>query len=342
MNRHIFVYIFFISALSCNNSTQGLDYMKNVVPLRGEPLQIEQLIGDPNTITTYMDSLLIYYDRYKGKSFSVFDLKNNHFVGRFVSEGQGPNEVIPIVHLLAYPQKDNLYAYQSNAAIISVFDVTDFHIQNNIQITSSTPWRPFEMQRSKDYYIGMGIFEGGRFGVYNSKGEFLYMGGTYPYQGKDMESQKAFMMYQAHFCANPDKNYFVAGCSYSDHITFYEIKEDAIIPIKEYYSYDSTVDYEGRLVTRNNSILSYAWAFGTSSYCYMLFSGKTYEENKKSTRGGNYIIVFDWQGNYIKTFNIDYNILSFCVDEINNYIYAAARDENGENVIIKVKILLMR
>jgi hypothetical protein len=291
-----------------------------------------------------MDSLLIYADRYEGKVFSVFDLHNKRFVGRFVSEGQGPNEVIPGLYLLKFPQKDKLYTYQRNAAIISIFNVPDYKIKENFRITSSTPWRPFEMEKTKDYYIGMGIFDKGRFGVYDSKGKFLYTGGHYPYKGDDMESSKAFLMYQGPFCANPDKNYFVASCLYSDHIVFYEITKNALIPIKEYYSYDVTVD--GKNSSAGNSsvrekdetVFSYQWAFGTGSCCYMLFSGKTYAEDKERSGESRYIIVFDWQGNYIKTFHTDYDIKSFCVDEKNNYIYASALDEDFEYIIIKLKI----
>ena len=72
-------------------------------------------LAPPHTMT-YIDALLIYYDRYEGKSLSVFDLKNNRFVGRFVSEGQGPNEVLLPLYLFSYPQKDQLYTYQCTPA----------------------------------------------------------------------------------------------------------------------------------------------------------------------------------------------------------------------------------
>jgi len=319
--------------LSCSkNKKTDFDYTQNIIHVKGEPLQIEELIGNPYSIT-HIDTLLIYCDRYKGKSLSVFDLKNNRFVGRFVSEGQGPNEVIPLLFLFPYPQKDKLYTYQRDMAIISIFDVPNFQMQNNIKIAS----RPTSMQKAKDYYIGMGIFDKGRFGIYDNNGEFLYTGGTYPYQGEGMKISTAYTLYQGQICANPEKNYFAAGCLFSDHISFYEVTENEVILRKEYYSYDTTVGYTNRLEIKNNSILNYTWAFGTASYYYMLFSGKTYGETGK-TGGGHYIIVFDWQGNYVKTYNTDYEIYTFCVDENNNCIYATALDENLDYVIIRLEI----
>ena len=330
-NNHANNKIPYMQNINANNK---IPYMQNITYLKGELLQIEQLVGKPYNIT-YIDTLLVYCDRYEGKTLSVFDLKNNRFVGRFINEGQGPNDVIPLLLLIAYPQKDQLYTYQRDVATISIFDVPKFKKQKNIKIVSSTPWRPFEMKRSKDYYIGLGIFEKGRFGIYNSNGKFLYTGGSYPYKGDAMDVSKAFILYQYQFCANPEKNYFAAGCSFSDHISFYEITDREIIPLKAYYSYDTTVDYKNHLVQSDNSINNYIFAYGTSSYCYMLFSGETY---KTSKNGGHYIIVFDWQGNYIKTFNVDYNVINFCVDEINNSIYATAQDENEDFIIIKLLI----
>ena len=336
-----FLNIFIIiSLLSCNsNNATKLNYMYDVIHIKGEPIQMEQLIGNPYSIMC-VDSLLVYCDFYDGKHLSFFDLKNNRFVGRFLSYGQGPNDALHRVSLITYPQKDQLYIYQDGPAKISILDLLDFQMQTNLQIVSSTPWRPFEVQRTKDYYIGLGIFDEGSHGVFSIEGALLYTGGTYPFKGKDMESRDAFLIYQGKFCTNPDKNYFASGCVYSDHISFYEVKENEIILLKEYYSYDANVEYsnKGGVKPNDKTTINYSWAFGTASYCYMLFNGKAYADNNGKTNEGRYIIIFDWHGNYKKTYYSDYEIRSFCVDETNNYIYATARDDDGDFIIIKLKI----
>ena len=323
------------------NYQKSPDYMKNIINLKGKPLQIGQLIGDPYSMTC-VDTLLIYGDRYGGKSISVFDLKNNRFVGRFISEGQGPNEVIPMLYLIPYSQKDKLYAFQRGMNIINTFDVSNFQIQSSIKIASSLPpsytLRPNRMQKTKDYYVGVGVIDKGRFGIFDSNGKFLYTDGVYPYQGKDMEPNKAYTLYQGQICASPERNYFAAGCWWSDHIAFYEVTKNGVVLLKEYSSYDTTVDFINMIAIKSNSVLNFTEAFGTADYCYMLFNGKTFAENNEGTRGGNYIIVFDWQGNYIKTFHIDYKAYCFYVDEANNCIYASVLDENLDYVITKLEM----
>ena len=333
----VFFYILIIiSMLSCNEKREkAFDYRQNMIYVEGEPLPIEQLIGRPYAITC-MDSLLIYYDRYDGKLLSVFNLKSNHFVGRFVTEGQGPNDAFGMLYLLSYPQKDRLHIYQRAPGILRTLDIQDFRTHNTIPITSSPPT---EMQRAKDFYIGMGIFDEGRFSVYDVKGELLYIDGNHPYDGKDMEPPKAFLIYQGPFCANPDKNYFVSACAFNDHISFYEVAKNEIIMLCEYGTNNSNVGYDTNgLILNDDCTINYTWAYGTASYCYMLFSGKTYADNRQRVVGGNYIIAFDWQGNYIKTLHTDFEIRSFCVDEANTYIYALAQREDGDIVIIKLKI----
>ena len=330
-----FLYV----APSCSNEDRKVpDYKKNVIHVECELLQINELVGNPNDIVR-IDTLLVYYDFYEEKFLSVFDLKNNNFAGRFLSQGQGPGEAIAPVLILQYPEKDKLYIYQRNMAILSILDFPGLKIQQNIQITSETPWRPFEMQRTKDYYIGLGIFEKGRFAIYDLNGSLIKEVGKHPFKGEDMERTSAFLAYQGPYCTNPENNHFASGSLYSDYIAFYKVIDKEVVTIREYYSRDVNVKYNSNHVSPNNDcVINYTSAFGSKSYCYMLFSGKTYEDNNSSGSGGNYIIVFDWDGNYIKTYETDHKIYKFFVDEANNYIFAKSRDENGDNCIVKIKI----
>jgi hypothetical protein len=331
-----------IGMLSCNKGTNtGFDYTQNIVNIEGEPLPINQLIGRPTDIAC-IDTLLVYKDIYEEKVLSVFDLKNSNFIGRFVSEGQGPNEVYPSrIFFLQYPQKDKLHIYQSNASILTTIEVPGFNISDKFTVSPATG-HSTEIQRTKDYYIGFGIFENGRFGVYNSNVEYMYAGADYPFTGSNMEPSQAFATYQGKYCTNPEGNYFAMGCWFSDHIAFYEVTDTEIVTLKEYSSYDANVDVnttENRSSMRpkDETIINYNAAFGTASYCYMLFSGKTYGETGKFS-GGRHIVVFDWKGNYIKTYNTDYEIENFCVDENNNCIYATSLNESGDYSILRFNI----
>jgi hypothetical protein len=340
MRKAILCLIVAVAVAGCSNGRAGFDYRQNVTPITGEFLPVDEadgLIGRVHHIVC-MDTLLIFYDHYERMTLSVYDLKNKRLAGRHVSVGNGPGEVIPPLDILAFPQKNRLYVYQRNASIVNTFGVPDFRMLSSMTFTSSTPWRPFRIAKSKDYYIGQTIYDKGCYGIYNMEGELLQTGGTYPFSGENIERSAAFVLYQSDFCANPEGNTFASGCCFSDRIAFYEIGENEVTLLKEYASRDIRATYPGQMVIDDDCMIGYVAAFGTASYCYMLFSGKTYAQNNKRTTWGNYIIVFDWLGNYVKTLETDREILQFCVDETNGMIYATALDDDEEYGIIQFKL----
>ena len=343
---NILFFLFFCLAISCcflacNSSVTGVHYKQNVIQIKGEFLPIDHFVGNPYTIIC-IDTLLIYDDRFDNKLISIYDVKSNHFVGRYVSEGNGPGEAIAPFDILPYSQNNRLYAYQRNKAMLSIFDVPELKMCNTLSFTStstSSAWRPFKVEKMKDYYLGETVFDKGRFGLYSLQGEFLRSGVTYPFDGEDVDRTAAFMLYQGNFCANPEANQLALGCVFCDHLSFYEVNEEKEFALlKEYTSNTIKARYPGQLVIQGDCTINYTWAQGTSAYCYMLFSGKTYSENNEATGGGHYIIVFDWQGNYVKTFETDYEIGTFYVDEINNQVYATALNSDGEYEIMLFKL----
>ena len=157
------------------------------------------------------------------------------------------------------------------------------------------------------------------------------------------------MVYEGYLCTNAANNKFAFGCLYSDYLAFYEIKNNELVVLKAYFSKDANVTYGAdtlgdgtpivRLFQKDNTVRNYRSSFGSNTYCYMLFSGKTNEEIGDNRSGdGNYIIVFDWDGNHIRTFQSDYAIDFFYVDEDNNLIYAIVRGDDGERNVAKFRL----
>lgn len=323
--------------LACSGSTTSVNYKQNVIQIKGEFLSIDHFIGNPHSITC-KDTLLIYYDRYDNKLMSVYDIKNNHFIGRYVSEGNGPGEAIAPLDIFSYSQGNRLYTYQRNTATLNIFDMPELKITTTLSFSSpSSKWRPSKIQKMKDYYLGETVYDKGRFGLYNLQGEFFHAGVTYPFDGEEMDRIAARILYQGNTCTNPENNQFAVGCLLCDHLSFYEVNEKEFVLLKEYTSNTIKARYPGQLVIQDDCTINYTWAQGTAAYCYMLFSGQTYSENN-SAACGHYIVVFDWQGNYIKTLETDHKIKTFCVDEINNQVYATALNSDGEYGIIQFKL----
>ncbi|GHT70447.1 hypothetical protein AGMMS50239_38840 [Bacteroidia bacterium] len=317
--------------ISCSDHHKNaLDYMQNVKQIKGEWLPVNCIIGNPYSMTT-MDSLLIFYDRHEGKTITVFNLNRTQCVGRFVSEGNGPGEVIAPVDVMSFSQKDELYTFQRNTGAISTFSVPEMKMKSTVFLQNQAD----NLQKMQDFFVGLGFYTKGRFGIYDMQGNLLRTEGQYPFRGETMDLIPAFITYQGYHCASPHGNYFAIGSLFCDHLAFYEVREDETILLKQYESRDVKAKYQDQLLIENQCTVNYTWAYGTDAHCYLLYSGKTYEGNNQRTDGGNYLIVFDWEGNYEKTLKTDREIRTFCVDEQNSRIYAVALNDIGEYGIMR-------
>lgn len=344
------VFIYFIMITSCSNNEKNkysLDYKKNLTEIKSELLLINEFIGIPSEIIIH-DNLLIYTDRYEGLLLSVYDIGMDSFKGRYLSQGNGPGEAIPPLRLFSFDQKNQFYVFQPNKRTLSTVSLPDFQLTDLVQLTLKNSWNPKEIKKTKDFFVCTGTnIENGIFGVYDTYLNPIFEDGKYPFDGENKSKMEASRVYDGYLCTNPANNKFAFGCLYSDYLAFYEIKNNKLVVKKEYFSKDANVEFSSNtmqdgaimfhLIQNDNTVRNYVGSFGNDDYCYMLFSGKTNEEREHNTGENNHIIVFDWNGNYIRTFYSDIEIHYFYVDEMDRIIYAIARGDDGEAKIAKFK-----
>lgn len=337
--KYLTIAVFFITACTRQNNY----FTENETNITGIKLDVGCLVGSPYEIT-YHAPLLLFGDSYENKVLTVYDVKKEQFVRRFLTTGQGPGEVIRPVRLFASPVYNKIYVFQLQVAKINIYEPNDIiendYVSNPVQIDFNKSLnnglqefntRPLTMKNLGNGYIGLGRFNDGRFRLYDSAGNTVFTGGKYPFRGEEMDSIARFYVYQGSIATGVDGNSFAIGTVYSDNLEFYHIENGTAVLKKKYESYDVKGIFNGSIMRiEDDCIMSYRGAYG-GQYCYMLYSGKTYlHDGKRAIGGGRRIIVFDWDGNYIKSYKTDVDVMQFCVDEENNIIYATARDDNDE------------
>ena len=332
-NANIILIIFLFG--SCNN-LQKSDFSNNETIITGEKIDVGCMLYRPHDLI-YFDPLLLFSDAYDDTLVTVFDTKNEQFVRRFILRGNGPGDAIPPLRLFVSNADKQIYALQSQTGgQIKIYEPDDIINKYNVipkQIFLEK--QPTYVRKVKNGYIGIGpLFDGGRFRLYDSAGNFVSEFGEYPFRGKEIEMSPMarYGVYQGYVAASADGNYFAIGTLYCDNLEFYSMEAGKAELIKKYETYDAKAIFHGNMMrVDDDCILNYRAAYG-DKYCYMLYSGKPHVENGKPTRaGGNRIIVFDWNGNYLRSYKTEEVIVSFCVDEENNIIYAAVRDDNDES-----------
>ncbi len=321
----------------CKTTPGALDE-ENIVNITSEYLILDCFVAKPYSLVN-MDTLLIFYDRYDGKMFSIYDIKNDRCLGRVVSEGHGAGEVTAPVDILSFPQQGLFYFTERHTGNLNLFDIQEGGIQEKIHFESHAT----NLQKMGNYFVGLGYYDNGCLGIYDQKGRLIRTDGIYPFRGERMERLAASLIYQAVLCASPNSDFFATGNVLCDHLAFYRVTENEALLLRQYQSVDAKAKfvgskYGGSLRVDEDCIINYTWAYGTDNYCYMLYSGKKYKENENMD-WGNFIRVFDWNGNYIKTYKTDRDILTFCVDKVDQCIYAVAEDDStGGYSIVKMKI----
>lgn len=311
------------------------DFTANETDITGIKLDVGCLIGRGPAELFYLDPLLLFYDPYENKAVTVYDAQNKQFVRRFLSVGQGPGEIIAPLKLFASSVDNTINMFQIQPSILTIYEPVDIidndYIEHPVQIQFSGKMKPWNIKKIKDNYIGIGLFEDSRFRMYDLDGNIVSSFGKYPFRGEEMDFMGRFIIYQGVVATSAYGDCFAIGTSYCDNLEFYQILDGTAVLKRKYETYDANVNFVGNVFRiEDDCIMNYKAAYG-GKYCYMLYSGETYLEKGRNVYGGRRIIVFDWEGNYLKSYKADIDIRSFCVDEENNIIYAIIRNEDDED-----------
>ncbi|MDR1121509.1 MAG: TolB-like 6-bladed beta-propeller domain-containing protein [Dysgonamonadaceae bacterium] len=335
MKITIKIAIFLIGIILCAcTAEKKSDFLQHVTLLHGKAVNVDCLIGQPYEIVC-IDTLLIFSDFYDHQTITMLDVRNDRFLGRFLPVGNGPGEVILPVRLFEASEKE-LGVFMPQWGCFYLLELPGMELREKIFFED----RPVTVKKTKDYYVGTGTFRpngtnpssqsdtddrpDGRYHLYDSSGKLMHEAGEYPFIGKDdrMETGRKFALYQGYLCANPGSNFFAHGSEFCDNLEFFMTQKEQSRLLKKYETYDTTVEFrEQRLTITDNTVKSYAWAYGTEQYCYFLYCGSTQAESIGKKLFKNHVIVFDWSGNHVKTFETDMNIQTFCIDEVNHVMY---------------------
>jgi hypothetical protein len=335
MDKYILIFCIFLCSCSGNKPTDN--FFGKEYKLYGETVNIDCLIGRPAEIVC-VDSLILFYDFYEGQAITVIDVKNNRPVRRFLNVGQGPDDVILPLKLSVSGNRLNVFQMQNARCyeyeIKDIVDTAQTRISRKCQFDD----RPANVVAISGGFAGIGMYEKGRYNLYDENGKTIGIAGKYPFRGEKMEPVERFFVYQGVLCSSPDGNHFVMGTHYCDNLEFYGMKEGVASLVKKYETYDVKGHYEQRIILDDDCVMAYKGASGTDQYCYMLYSGEKYGERDARTTGGKKIIVFDWNGVYIKTFEVDKTVFSFCVDKTDSVLFAITHDENEGYLITSYDI----
>lgn len=130
-------------------------------------------------------------------------------------------------------------------------------------------------------------------------------------------------------CLNESQNTVVSAYRFTNYVSFYGLDgtlkttvkfgETPVIPI--------TTSDPNKIDIRNTS-KCFTYICGTAKYVYCLYEGSSDFANQSK------IVVFQWDGKHINTWQADRNLQAIAVDKNDKYILAISRNKNdGQDII---------
>jgi hypothetical protein len=303
-------------------------FVENAVLLRSEPVAVDCGLTYPFEMSI-VNSCLLIADRYEGKTVAVFDTKAGKCLGWYLPLGNGAGE------MRGGPMRfsssgGELQIYQPSSGNLCTFSVPAMKLQKTVSFAGDPATgrqRLDQVRKLQDGYVGTGRFEKGRFCLYGKRGKEMRQAGEYPFEGESMDERR-FQFYDGPAGAAPTGTAFVVSSGLCDNLEFYEIRGKEVHRLKKYGTRDVDVSWrENRVFTNENTLSGYIHVYETGDYCYLLYSG-----GKGRRFDGKWIFVFDWQGNHLKSYELDIPAHKFCVDETCQTLYAIVRNGDKQEI----------
>lgn len=330
----VLIILLVISQMSCKNESKNV-FLSNIKFVSGEIINVDCLIGKPYRLTSY-DTLLFICDSYESKSMTVLDVRNNRCIDRILQTGSGPGEVSGPLRFSLSATHNKLYVFQIQSGIFNTYDISGKSLTfvESVRIEE----RPANVVATEKVLVGIGPFEKGRYQIYDKKGKLINHMGEYPSEDMEDNAQARFFLHQGDLCSQPGGTHFALGSSYSDNLEFYRIQNGQTELLKKYGTVNKVqARFDNSVQLDDNCLLGYKSSYATDKYCYMLYSGKTFAENNHRVSWGENVFMFEWNGNFVKSFRLDQEVLAFSVDESNGIIYGIVLNKD-EAAIMKFKI----
>ncbi|WP_026956352.1 BF3164 family lipoprotein [Algoriphagus vanfongensis] len=313
------------------------------IQLRGVKYDIPEILNPRGLMLK--DQYAVVFERkneYDNK-FHIIDLESGSYLRSKGIHGMGPGETTTITQIEDAGEKNKVWAYNPEVRKFSKYDLLDTNRlaedefrspETEFFITSAT-W-------AQDQTLLANLVDGWtKYLHLTTSGDTLATFGNWKdmiegkelpngYKQEDLDANLVSTIFQGTLKSDPTKSHFVFAGKVADFIEIIDLKNESskliygpthTIP---YFKISYSIGYQMADFGRE-STSRYMDVSPVKDSFFALFYGKTYRELSDS-ENLNRIFEFDYEGNLLNQYQLDYPVYGIEVDEKNRAIYAVTVD----------------
>jgi len=318
----------------------------NTVTLNAEALNIAYPLAPVRSMEYYNNRLYISELSDKDSIVVIIDLKNERKAGYLIQQGDGPGE-------LSFA--DEISVHDDYLCLVDPYKyrIYTHPVENNRNII----WNPDKLNviQLRDVFADNLIFIGGeifttyyaaeevaRFTRMDASGNLQSYIGELPSHPDSANIDKRItnMIFTVKYAVKPDDERFVLAYEYEDRMEIYDHKANLLYSLKgpDFFHPEFALNdrKNGTVMIRGKTRKSCIKVYATLEEIWTLYSGEVIYPLEEGTENNSHlsdkIFVFDWEGNFIRAYQLDLPVYNFCLDTQNKLIYAVS-EENDNNII---------
>lgn len=291
-----------------------------------------------------MDSFLIIECKtnINDNSIHVFNKISGKYITSFGTIGSGPGELSdPVSRVTIDAKKRNIYICDLSKNKLVTFNL-DKIINNKNNFYEETELYPelknnvaFFSITNNNFLAAYTAFEnnshrfvkGNLNDTISTYNQYIRLSEPEGYE----HVEKSYFSYKSSIAVNPEGTKFVSATKSGLILETFDISGNKIKPIAVKRFYEPVYEVSNReskypfIIKNKNAVEGTMGLRATNKYIYNLLN-ETSDPNIR-----NEIAVFDWEGNPVKKYVLDCNILSLSVDEKENKAYILSFNEEDLN-----------
>lgn len=281
-----------------------------------------------------VDGRLVVIDRRGAKNIHVLDAGSGEHIASVGDPGEGPAEFLAPASITRDPE-GRVWIHDGEAQRMTRLDL--------VRLDESRGWADssFRLRGSafaldlawtaEGRLLAVGLFTGGRFGIYDDEGRLIAERGEFPELPGNPPAVVRQQILLSRFVSRPDGRLFAAATSMAARIDIVsptgEARGEARVPLPFEPEFEIR-DSGGfpAVIHSRESPSGYLDMAATGDRLLALFSGRAYEDFERRSSYGRDVHVFDWSGRLLGVLRADRDLFAIGIDGEAGRLYGIQHD----------------